>query len=178
MADEPKKEEVKTEPPKKGKSKLLMIILAGAIAVSGIGGGVWYFLSSKSADSKSSENNKEQAKSESKSESKKEGGKRDANNPIFGLDPFVVNLINPQQVQYLKVTIKLQLKSEETVKEITDHLPQVRDTILILLSSKDYASIKTVEGKMELRDEIIERVNTVLKGEKAKAAYFTDFVVQ
>ncbi|MBI1822294.1 MAG: flagellar basal body-associated FliL family protein [Nitrospirae bacterium] len=173
MADEPKKEEIKTEPPKKGKSKLLIIILAGAFVVSGIGGGVWYFLSSKSTGQKSSEK-----KEQTKSESKKEGAKEEENSPIFSMDPFVVNLMSSQQVQYLKVTIKLQLKNEETVKEITDHLPQVRDTILILLSSKDYAGVKTVEGKMELRDEIIERVNTVLKGEKVKAAYFTDFVVQ
>lgn len=97
---------------------------------------------------------------------------------IYDLDPFIVNLDDPDQIRYLKVTVKLHLANEKFVPMVEHGLPQIRDTLLILLSSKTYAHIRSVEGKMELRDEIIKRVNTVLKKRVVRTAYFTEFVAQ
>ena len=91
---------------------------------------------------------------------------------------FVVNLADTPEIRYLKLTIKLELTKEEYTEEVTKRMPQIRDSLLILFSSKEYASIRTVEGKMELRDEILQRLNTILKKGAVKAAYFTDFVAQ
>lgn len=180
MADEPKKkekeEEEKAGPPKKKSGlKLIIMIVAGLLLVGGgVGGGLLFFKKGGAA-----ENKKEPTKEEVKAETKKEAAKQEESLVMFSLDPFVVNLVsNPSEIRYLKVTIKLQLAKAEFTQEMTDHLPQIRDTLLILLSSKDYIALRTVEGKMELRDEILERVNRVVKGEKAKAAYFTEFVIQ
>jgi flagellar protein FliL len=54
----------------------------------------------------------------------------------------------------------------------------VRDTILILLSSKDVASLRTPQGKFQLRDELTLRVNALLPKGGVRSAYFTEFVVQ
>jgi flagellar FliL protein len=54
----------------------------------------------------------------------------------------------------------------------------VRDTVLVLLSSKDVNSVRTPQGKFQLRDEITQRVNGLLPKAGIRAAYFTDFVVQ
>ena len=57
-------------------------------------------------------------------------------------------------------------------------LPQMRDLLLTLFTSKTFDEIRTPEGKQQLREEIIERVNQVLDRDLVKAVYFTEFIVQ
>jgi len=180
MADEPKKKEKEGEakespPKKKSKLKLIIFIVIGIFLIGGgIAGGLLFLKRGSSTETK-----KAPTKEELKAETKKDVAKQEESLVMFSLDPFVVNLVsNPSEIRYLKVTIKLQLAKDEYTKDLTDRLPQIRDALLILLSSKDYVVLRTVEGKMELRDEILDRVNRVAKGEKAKAAYFTEFVIQ
>ena len=47
-----------------------------------------------------------------------------------------------------------------------------------LATSKTFDEIRTPEGKQQLREEIIARVNQVLDRDVAKAVYFTEFIVQ
>jgi Flagellar basal body-associated protein len=80
--------------------------------------------------------------------------------------------------RYLKLTVKLELDRPEVSTELGARVPQVRDTILILLSSKDVASLRTPQGKFQLRDELTLRVNALLPKGGVRSAYFTEFVVQ
>ena len=96
----------------------------------------------------------------------------------YPLDPFIVNLSDTPEIRYLKITIKLELENEEQSKEVESNIAQVRDSLLILLSSKEYEGIRTTEGKFKLREEIVERANNIIKKGKVKTAYFTEFVVQ
>jgi len=61
---------------------------------------------------------------------------------------------------------------------VNARLPQMRDLLLTLFTSKLFAEIRTPEGKALLRDEIINRVNRSLRKDVVKAVYFTDFIVQ
>jgi flagellar FliL protein len=97
---------------------------------------------------------------------------------IYDLEPFIVNLADTPEIRYLKVTIKLELDRAEAGSELAARLPQVRDSILVLLTSKDSASIRSPQGKFHLREEIAQRVNQLLPRPGVRAAYFTDFVVQ
>jgi flagellar FliL protein len=97
---------------------------------------------------------------------------------ILPLDAFIVNLADKPDTRYLKVTIQLELERPDVSDELTGKMPRIRDALLILLTSKDYESIRTIEGKLQLRDEILDRVNMLLQSGKVKTAYFTDFVVQ
>ncbi|MDE3019127.1 MAG: flagellar basal body-associated FliL family protein [Nitrospirota bacterium] len=110
-------------------------------------------------------------------EAPKAAGEKGAPVSIFDLDPFIVNLADAD-VRYLKLTVKLDLDRSETRDEIAARLPQVRDAILILLTSKDAASIRSTQGKFQLRDEIVNRVNSTLPKNGVRTAYFTEFVVQ
>jgi flagellar FliL protein len=56
--------------------------------------------------------------------------------------------------------------------------PQIRDSILVLLTSKDSGTIRTPQGKAQLRDEITQRVNGLLPKAAVRSAYFTEFVIQ
>jgi flagellar FliL protein len=82
------------------------------------------------------------------------------------------------EVKFLKVTVKLKLAKAECTKFVEPHVAEMRDSILMLLSSKEYDMIKSVQGKMELRDEILERVRNIEKHNRIKSAFFTDFVAQ
>lgn len=97
---------------------------------------------------------------------------------MFDVEPFIVNLADMQEVRYLKMTVKLELDTQEGTAELTERIPQVRDTILVLLTSKDSASIRTTQGKFQLRDEITQRVNSLLSKPAVHTVYFTEFVVQ
>jgi flagellar protein FliL len=98
--------------------------------------------------------------------------------PTRSLDTFIVNLADPHGKRYLKVKMDLELSDEKVVPELEKRLPQLKDTILTTLCSKTYEEIGTLEGKMQLRMEIMARLNQYLKSGKIKNIYFTDFIVQ
>ena len=97
--------------------------------------------------------------------------------PILTLDTFIVNLIG-QGRSYLKTRIELELDNENTIVEINRRLPQLRDKILTTLSSKSFEDINTLEGKYQLRSELIASLNQYLTTGKVTNIYFTDFIVQ
>ena len=97
--------------------------------------------------------------------------------PTLALDTFIVNLIG-QGRSYLKTRIELELDNENTIVEINRRLPQLRDKILTTLSSKSFDDINTLEGKYQLRSELIASLNQYLVTGKVTNIYFTDFIVQ
>ncbi|MCS6897852.1 MAG: flagellar basal body-associated FliL family protein [Nitrospira sp.] len=105
-------------------------------------------------------------------------GSASAPGVMVDLDPFIVNLADAPEIRYLKIVIKLEADNEAAANELKARIPQVRDTILVLLSSKDANSVRTAQGKFQLRDEITQRVNGLLPRPGVRGAYFTEFVVQ
>ena len=97
---------------------------------------------------------------------------------MFDLDPFIVNLADTPDIRYLKLTLKLEAEGEAVVAELSSRIPQIRDAVLVLLSSKDVSAVRTTQGKFQLRDEITQRINGLLKKPGVRSAYFTEFVVQ
>jgi len=98
--------------------------------------------------------------------------------PIFSLDTFIVNLADKGGNRYLRVTMDLELGNPELEDEITKRMPQVRDSILMILPSKRFEDISTVQGKTALRDQIMETINGFLAQGKINTIYFKEFVVQ
>ncbi|MFO0698042.1 MAG: flagellar basal body-associated FliL family protein [Nitrospira sp.] len=97
---------------------------------------------------------------------------------MVDLDPFIVNLADVPDVRYLKLTVKLEVDNDVVSADLSARIPQVRDAILVLLSSKDVNAVRTTQGKFQLRDEITQRINGLLPKPGVRSAYFTDFVVQ
>ena len=98
--------------------------------------------------------------------------------PIYSMDTFIVNLMGGRGKNYLKAKIDLELDNIKSIEEINKRLPQFRDSILTTLSSKTHDDIKTLEGKFQLRAEIISMLNQYLHTGKIRNIYFTDFIVQ
>ena len=169
--DDVKKEEDK-ESPEKPKSMLKWIIL-GVLVVVLAGGGFagWkIFLSADPA----ADGGDEVAASPAADH------KEMAKGIICPLESFIVNLMDPSGhgKRYLKTTIKLEVADEENEQLVKESEAQLRDTILLLLSSQSYKEISSLEGKLTLKQALLVSVNQLLGGNKIRRLYFTEFVVQ
>ena len=98
--------------------------------------------------------------------------------PIFSLDTFIVNLADKGGTRYLRVTMDLELGNSDLEDELHKRLPQVRDSLLMILPSKRFEDISTVQGKTALRNEMLEALNGYLGQGKITNIYFKEFVVQ
>ena len=81
-------------------------------------------------------------------------------------------------MRYLKVTMKLEMESLGAVEDVKARTPQIRDAILVLLSSLDSVTARSPQGKYKLREDVTQRINGLLPKKSVKMAYFTDFVIQ
>lgn len=173
MAAEVDKKEEISAPPKKKKGLLIAII---AVAVIGIGIGAYFVLGSKKEGADAG--HAPEAEASTHEAAADSHGQPQAKNSIFNLEPFIVNLQDNSGTRYLKLTVNLELTEGASAAELTAQATQIRDSLIILLSSKSYSDIGTVEGKYLMRDEIVARVNQFLSKGKIKTAYFTEFVIQ
>ena len=97
---------------------------------------------------------------------------------MLKLDDFVVNLADRETKRYLRVGITLEVKTNSAAEEVQKRLPQVRDAIIVILSSKQSDELEGVVGKDTLRKSLLTRINDVLVIGKVHNLYFTDFVIQ
>jgi flagellar FliL protein len=98
--------------------------------------------------------------------------------PIYGMKTYIVNLVDPRGKRYLKTKIELELNNEALSEEIERRLPQLRDSVLTTLSGKSYEDVSTLEGKYQLRAEIVALLNQYLQSGQITNLYFTEFIVQ
>ena len=172
------------EGPKKSKVLIILIII---ILLALLGGGGYYayitFFQKPEVVEASGEK-KDSKKDETLPDEKGEKAeKKDSDiQPNLGvmvpLEPFVINLANSQGNRFLKVSVTLELSSPEVHAEVNENLQKITDSILILLSSKSFDDVYSVQGKFRLKDEITTRVNRFLVLGHVKDAYFTEFVIQ
>ena len=94
------------------------------------------------------------------------------------LEPFMVNLARTQGSRILKVTVTLELNNPEVQPEVEDNRQKIMDSILVLLSSKTFEDVYSIQGKFKLKDEIATRVNRFLAMGHVKDVYFSEFLIQ
>ena len=97
---------------------------------------------------------------------------------LFHLDPFIVNLAKSGGNRFLKVTVSLEMSSPEVRLGLKKNIQKVTDSILLLLSTKEFKDVYSVQGKFTLKGEITTRVNQFLTEGQVKGAYFTEFIIQ
>ena len=97
---------------------------------------------------------------------------------IYSLDTFIVNLADKSGRRFLRVTMDLELKNERLAGEIDKRLSQIKDSILMILPTKRFEDINSVEGKIALSDEIMTKLNSFLKDGSITNIYFVEFVIQ
>ncbi len=107
----------------------------------------------------------------------------------------IVNLAEASGRRYIRVNIILEfaptdleyytMAAEEKAayvtaftEDVNARLPAINDTIITLLSSKTFEDVYTAEGKENVRQEIMNQINSRLPEYRVIFVYFTEFVVQ
>ena len=164
-------------PPKDNKK--LFIIIGAVVAVLAIGGGAAFFMGGGS-DGKAPEGAKVEAKAEGGGhggEAAKEGeGATGA--IIYPMEPFIVNIYDGAELRYLKIKVEFEMANPQVKPELEAKMAPLRDAILILLTTKTMQEIQDLQGKNQLREQILAAVSKVVPPSKITKVYFTDFVVQ
>jgi len=115
--------------------------------------------------------------------------KGDGKNPqtaiktILHLEPFVVNLADPEDNRFLRVGLDLGLDvalAGKGGKGGEGELPtaRIRDCILEVLSSWRSDALLAPEGKEKLKGQLIQALHARAPEVGVKEIYFTDFLVQ
>jgi flagellar FliL protein len=163
----------------KKKSKLIPMVGSAVVLLAGTAAALWYLGvgpfagASKHAEATAAVEGGEHGAAE------ESGGDHEGKpGGLLALEPFIANLADDGGRRYLKATFQVDFGTAEVPAAMQARLPQTRDLLLTLFTSKTFEEIRTPEGKQQLREEIIARVNQVLDRDLAKAVYFTEFIVQ
>lgn len=155
-------EDTKINTEKKSAGKKPVLIIASVILLLGAGGGgAWYL-------SQPQDGERAQAKQEP---------------PVFvNLETFTVNLHSEHGDQHLQTNLTLKMKDAAAADLIKLHMPEVRDRLVLLLSSKAAAQIAGVDGKKKLASELLAEITRPF-GEGSpehaiQSVLFTSFVIQ
>ena len=183
VAEETAAAESVAETPAKQSNKGLIITIALVSLLSSAGGaGLTAYLVGKAlakipvaeAAPVNPEEEAKKKKEEAVAEAIEHGG-------VVPLDPFVVNLADPEAARYLRIKITLMVDDKDKVKEVIENLAltgKVKDVILQTLSRKTSQELINEEGKNKLRSEIQEGLGLYFKEPKLTDVMFTEFVIQ
>ncbi len=97
---------------------------------------------------------------------------------FFRLDPLIVNPAGSNGERFLKATIAIEMYDVEIQEELEKRLPQIKNQINNVLSSKTIDQVQTNEDKEKLRREILNRINGMLVTGRISNVYFEEYVYQ
>ncbi|EQM68096.1 flagellar basal body-associated protein FliL [Pseudomonas solani] len=160
-----------------GKSKLKLIILLTVVLLVVVGAsvGATWFLLGRGGDAKKDEK-KDEAAAEHAAPVKQ----------IALYEPlapaFVVNFNQNGHQRYMQVTVALMGRDKAEMDALKEHMPVVRNKLVMLFSSQTFDTLVTPVGKEMLRQQATATIQEVAKAQTGKVAVeqvlFTNFVLQ
>lgn len=146
------------------KKGLIIMIVVTVLAIGAGAGGAWFLLQGQQEDEY------EPARPKKIPTAFKE------------LDVFTVNLQPEERNQYLQVGLTVKIRDTDVSMEIDKKMPEIRNRILLLLTSKTAADLSPLSGKQQLSSEIIDEIRKTLDSEMLREevmdVLFTSFVIQ
>ncbi|PTS82743.1 flagellar basal body-associated protein FliL [Pseudomonas sp. HMWF032] len=158
-----------------GKMKLIIIIaIAVLLAVGLSAGGTWFFLSKK--DDGAADKAKEEVAAEPAAPVKQAAIYEE-------LAPaFVVNFNHQGRARYMQVSVALMTRDQVALDALKVHMPVLRNRLVMLFSSQDFASLISPVGKEMLRQQATASVQELAEKEVGKVTVeqvlFTNLVLQ
>lgn len=103
----------------------------------------------------------------------------------YGFDPDIVtNYVadNRRTLGYVRVSVELMLPSRDLLRSIEYHEPIILDSIIGILSKQPEQKIKSLTGREEIRQQILEQLQLILKRETGQTmiqdVLFTKYMYQ
>jgi flagellar FliL protein len=156
-----------------GKNKKKLFIIIGAVVLVlliGGGFGAWFFLKEEPVS--------EDAQTPGQQVPVPALGQKTQIGPMVNIEEFIVNIISGDAAHYVKASLTVELTNEEVTIEVEQRMPQMRDAVLLLISNKTYEELQDLQGKKQLKAELLSKINSFLQTGKVTSIYFTNFVVQ
>ncbi len=149
-----------------GKKKPFLIILIALLAIGAGVGGTWFYMKNQHGDETGA------TKPAKKLPTK-----------FIKLETFTVNLQSEDDdPRYLQVELVIKANETGVVEVLAGKTPEIRNQILLLLSSKKAAEISTLEGKQQLSQDILQSLKQKIESEELQAdildLLFTSFIIQ
>ena len=95
---------------------------------------------------------------------------------------FVVNFQGKSRAKFLMIEMVVATHDEKVLPILTEHDPEIRNTLLGLLSEQNSDVLETADGKQTLRDDakaLIDRVvGRYYRNNQIKEIYITRLVMQ
>lgn len=152
MAKQPEAEAAETPAAAPKSRKKLIIIIVAAVLVLGGGAAAWMMMGKHKDGAEGAD-----TAAEKKKVAKVEGP------PVFlPLESFVVNLQPPTSNQFLQVDITLRLADAHVVDEVKALMPEVRDRVLRLLSTRTAPELTAPGGREKLAEAVRTEVTRVV----------------
>jgi len=155
-----------------GGGMMKWIIIAVVVVALGVGGyfGYTMFMGGDST---------EDAASEEMAEGGEEGETMEnLEGQLVPLPVFLVNLADPLGRRYLKLGIEVEVRDPEAQAALTKYEAKIKDTLLLLLSSKTMEGLSSMKAKVELKQEIADRLNQIIGKGTVLRVYITEMVIQ
>lgn len=96
--------------------------------------------------------------------------------------PFTVNFRGARGPRFLQISLQVMTREAEVEELLMQHMPAIRNQLVLLFSSQSSDELDSREGKERLIQETLETIQGVLKKASGKegieAVYFTSLVMQ
>ncbi|OYW13298.1 MAG: hypothetical protein B7X02_02485, partial [Rhodospirillales bacterium 12-54-5] len=158
--------------PKKGKKKLLFIIV-GVVLLLAIGGGL--FAAGVIGGKKAEKIDGEAGDAEHPAEAAKP-----VDAPVYyELPQFLVNLNSAtSRTSFLKMSVTLELRDKAAVSTVEANKPRIVDVFNTFLRELKPADVQGSAGIYHLRDELMARLNATVEEGLVKDILFSEIIVQ
>ena len=98
---------------------------------------------------------------------------------VFLLGDFTANMAtNDRAGKFVRVEIRLEMSDKDMSDELKQKNIRLRDAVIDEMSLKRFSQISTEKGKEELKENIRNRINTIVNDGEIKEVYFTQFIIQ
>ncbi|MGI6409290.1 MAG: flagellar basal body-associated FliL family protein [Thiopseudomonas sp.] len=156
---------------KKNRLKLIMVVAVALLVSVGLSAaGTWFFLSKDRPQQEEGTIQPiiAQAKQQALYES---------------LEPaFVVNFQTEGRTRYMQVSLALMARDEQQLAMLRSHMPALRNQLVMLFSSQDFAQLNTPLGLDMLKQKVTATVQELAVREVGvpvvEQVLFTNFVMQ
>jgi len=113
---------------------------------------------------------------EKEAESAGEGAELKAE--VYLVSNLLVNPTGTGGTRYLSASVGLQVTSPVSLEKLRLRDLQVRDLLILVLSSRTVEELTDSRSREQMRKEILGRLNQLLGGNQLTAVYFVDYVLQ
>lgn len=171
--------ELADDAPKGGFLKIAIIGLTALLVLGGGGAGAAYFMGALPGSGGDTV-------ADADGEGGADGGATDAQRKAaiyVPLErPFTVNFQKAGRARFLQVTVEAMTRDPAVKDALEQHMPMIRNNLLMLFSSKSSDELRSRDGKEALQNEALASVQGILEQETGskgvEAIFFTSFVMQ